>query len=197
MNGASILREMFETPHSLQRVKLANIRLVPATINHLDLEDISGAELARELKVAPPPSWPPEYNGAETRQWVRDELRAHPDASAWYSSYVIALVGASETLVGICGFKGPPDESSTVEIGYSIVPELQRRGLATGAVALLCDRAIAGGARVVTAETLPALIASQGVLLKSGFERFQTYQDAEAGEVWRYRRQAQLLRVSK
>jgi RimJ/RimL family protein N-acetyltransferase len=81
-----------------------------------------------------------------------------------------------------------------VEIGYSIVPELQRRGLATRAVALLCDRAAIGGAKVVTAETLPALIASQGVLLKSGFERFETYQDAEAGEVWRFRRQAQLLR---
>jgi ribosomal-protein-alanine N-acetyltransferase len=42
--------------------------------------------------------------------------------------------------------------------------------------------------RRVVAETLPSLIASQGVLLKTGFERFEAYQDAEAGEVWRYQR---------
>ncbi|RYD69938.1 MAG: N-acetyltransferase [Verrucomicrobiaceae bacterium] len=166
------------------------MRLVAATLQLLDLEAASVFELARELKVAPPPGWPPEYNGPETRQWVRQEMRSHPNASAWYSSYVVAFVAGSETLVGICGFKGAPDESATVEIGYSIVPEFQRRGLATGAVALICVRAASGGAKMVTAETLPTLTASQKVLLNSGFEHFETYQDAEVGEIWRYRRLA-------
>lgn len=163
------------------------VRLVPATISHLDLEEISGEDLAITLGVGSPPSWPPEYNDAATRAWVREALRAHPEDAAWYAWYVIATIDETATLAGICGFKGPPDAERAVEIGYSIVPQLRRRGLATAAVRLLCHRAFALGVTMVTAETLPSLIGSQGVLIKTGFRRFATYEDAEAGEIWRYR----------
>jgi [ribosomal protein S5]-alanine N-acetyltransferase len=163
------------------------VRLVPATVHHLDLEEVSGSGLAWELGVTSPPSWPPEYNGAETRAWVRGALRANPQDAAWYASYVVATIGDAPTLAGIAGYKGPPDAQSTVEIGYSIVPQLQRRGLATAAVQVLCKRAFASGVSGVIAVTLPSLVASQGVLRKTGFRRFEIFEDPDAGEIWRYR----------
>jgi [ribosomal protein S5]-alanine N-acetyltransferase len=163
------------------------VRLVPATVHHLDLEEISGADLARELGVASPPSWPPEYNGPETRAWVRNALRASPQDGAWYAFYVLATTDDAETLAGTAGFKGPPNAAGDVEIGYSIVPELRRRGLATAAVRLLCEQAFASGVSRVIADTLPTLVASQGVLSKSGFRRFETFEDPDEGEIWRYR----------
>jgi RimJ/RimL family protein N-acetyltransferase len=163
------------------------IRLVPATLHQLELEEISGSELAGELGVASPPSWPPEYNGPETRAWIRDALRASPQDAAWYAWYVVATNDGAPTLAGISGFKGPPSADGTVEIGYSIVPELRRRGLATIAVQLLCERAFASGASKVVAETLPSLVASQGVLIKTGFRRFEILEDPAVGVIWRYR----------
>jgi ribosomal-protein-alanine N-acetyltransferase len=163
------------------------VRLIPATPILLDLEEISGEEAAKALGVKSPPSWPPEFNGPETRQWIREQLQAQP-GSTWYSWYVVARIDGEETLAGICGFKGPPDATATVEIGYSIVPELQRMGHATMAVRQLCQLALSAGVRRVLAETLPVLAGSQGVLVKAGFERFETYVDPEAGEVWRYQR---------
>jgi len=166
----------------------AHVRLVQTTIRHLDLEDISGAELARELDVASPPSWPPEYNGPETRAWIRDALVAHPHAAAWYASYVVAAIDDVPILAGTCGFKGPPDNAGVVEIGYSIIPELQRRGIGTAAIHLLCQRGFASGASGIVAETLPSLIASQRVLSKSGFRRVEVIRGgAGVDEIWRYR----------
>ena len=163
------------------------VRLVPTTVHHLDLEEISGGELAHALGVASPPNWPPEYNDTSTRAWIREALRANPQDGAWYSWYVVATVEDVDTLAGISGFKGPPGSDGTVEIGYSIVTALRRRGLATAAVQLLCAQAFAAGASAVIAETLPDLVASQGVLAKTGFGRVEIRQDPEAGEIWRYR----------
>lgn len=47
---------------------------------------------------------------------------------------------------------------------FSVVPELQRRGLASAAVALLCKSALSRGAKAVVADTLPELVPSQRVL---------------------------------
>lgn len=165
----------------------SGVRLVPATVDYLNLEEISGSALASALAVANPPSWPPEENGPEIREWFRRELRAAPENAEWYAWYVIGMVDGVETLAGTCGYKGPPNGDGMVEIGYSIVPELRRRGFAAAAVRLLCEQARRRGVSIVLADTLPALVASQGVLIKTGFRRIGNVQDPDEGEVWRYR----------
>jgi RimJ/RimL family protein N-acetyltransferase len=67
------------------------------------------------------------------------------------------------------GYKGPP-VSGVVEIGYSVVPSWQRRGLATEACRRLIESAWERGASAVTAHTFAHLAASLGVLRKLGFE---------------------------
>jgi len=86
--------------------------------------------------------------------------------------YFVVLVAQerSRTLVGSGGYKGPPSSEGTVEIGYGIVSDHQRRGYALEAVRGLLTRAFAlPQVQRVIAETLPELGPSIGVLRKSGF----------------------------
>ncbi len=163
------------------------VRLVPTTIDLLAHEDVSGAALATALRVAPPASWPPPFNGPETRDWMRRHLLADTRNASWFGWYIIAEIEGVTTLVGGAGYKGPPDGNGEVEIGYAVVPQYHRRGLASAAVRLLCRRAFAEGATAVLAETLPTLAASQGLLRSTGFTKVAERIDPDEGEVWRYR----------
>ncbi len=73
-----------------------------------------------------------------------------------------------EMLVGTVGYKGPPRDG-VVEIGYSVVPSWQRRGLATEACRALIESAWERGADVILAHTLDHLKPSIAVLCKLGF----------------------------
>ena len=63
-----------------------------------------------------------------------------------------------------------PSEDGTVEIGYGVVAEHQRRGYATETVrAFLAHAFVSPKVRRVIAETYPHLAPSIGVLEKCGF----------------------------
>jgi RimJ/RimL family protein N-acetyltransferase len=159
------------------------ISIIAASFDSLDAEDAGGAELARLLGVEAPPSWPPQFNGPETRDWIRGLMRRHPDEPGYASWYLIA----NGELVGAIGYKGPPDADGMVEIGYAVVDERHRRGYASAGVELITKRALADPrVRTIAAETLPDGVASQGVLLKAGFARTGSRIDPDDGEVWRY-----------
>lgn len=161
---------------------MTNISLIPATLALLDAEDGSVSDLCAKIGAQEPPSWPPEHHGPETREWLRGSLRQHPEETAFVSYYILA----DGCLAGICGFKGPPN-ADQVEIGYSVVPELHRRGIASAAVLALLDIA-RRDARVarVRGETLPSLVGSIAVLLRTGFQLVGQRTEPEIGEVVTY-----------
>ena len=73
-------------------------------------------------------------------------------------------------VIGLGGFKGRPDAAGTVELGYSVLDEFQRRGYGTEAAAALCAWAFSHPEiRCVTAETFPHLTGSISVLKKNQF----------------------------
>lgn len=92
-----------------------------------------------------------------------------PAAAGWWLHYIVLTDASRPTLVGAAGYKGPPSDG-VVEIGYTIVPSWQRRGLATEASRALVEAAWQRGATVILAHTLPQLEPSIGVLRKLGFE---------------------------
>lgn len=162
------------------------VRLVAATAATLDAEDISAQAIADLLGVPVPAAWPPEHNDAGTRSWVRQQLAAYPADAAWYSWYIIAR--EAPALVGTGGYKGPPGPGGEVEIGYSVLPAFQRRGLGTEACRLLSAHAFADPrASAIIAHTLPSLIPSQRLLGKLGFVKVAEMDDPDDGRVWRYR----------
>jgi RimJ/RimL family protein N-acetyltransferase len=159
------------------------VSIVSASIELIEAEERARAELVALLGAKEAPGWPPEFNGPEYRDWQRRLLAAHPDAPGWAGWYVLG----EDELVGTAGYKGPPKEDGTVEIGYSIVAGRRRRGFATAAVRLLMRRAFADP-RVteIVGETLPLAAASQGVLRACGFSPSSSRIDPEDGEVERF-----------
>ena len=145
----------------------SSLPLIRAELADLgELERLLGAEIARP--------WPPPLNDEQSQRWILAKLEADPEVGPWTLWYVHLKRGPGERplVIGNAGFKGPPTEDGTVEIGYSIVEAQQRKGLGTEVAAALVARAFRD-ARVkrVVAETFPVLVASIRVLEKNGFRR--------------------------
>lgn len=121
------------------------IRLVSASPELLGAEDISGDRLAGLLGVLAPPSWPPMFNDAETRIWVRNALHDDPDAEGWNSWYIVADAGEGLMLAGIFGYKGAPDLHEQVEVGYSVVPDFSAAGWLVHGRPAMRDRVVERG----------------------------------------------------
>ena len=159
------------------------VQIIACTLETLDAEEEGGPALARALNATDPVSWPPEHNDASTRDWMRSLIRDHPNQPGWGFWYILA----DGRPVGIAGYKGPPNDSGCVEIGYSVVEADQRQGYAGRAVAMLIARAFGDPlVTLIAAETLPALIASQRVLTRKGFVLTGSSFDAEVGEIMRF-----------
>lgn len=166
------------------------LHYVPATVE-LTEADLAGPEaLGAALGVSVPPEWPPELYSRPALMAVLGQLadRAEHGWSTWY----LVERDGDERLVGVCGFKGRPDASGSVEISYSILPSFRNAGYASEAVERLTRWALGhAGVQQVTAETLPHLRQSIRVLEKNGFQR--AGQGSEYGVI-RYALQRATLR---
>jgi RimJ/RimL family protein N-acetyltransferase len=143
------------------------LRLVPATPDLIAGELKSAERLAEMFGAILPSDWPPEHHDTETLEFWRQQL-CQPGAAEWWLYYVLLRSEKRWTLVGTVGYKGPPVDG-VVEIGYSVVPSWQRRGVATEACRALIEAAWRRGAHVVVAHTLAHLQPSIDVLHKLGF----------------------------
>ena len=168
-------------------IQTERLDLIPATVEALDAEPaIVGHhdQMRVVLDVEVPVEWPPDLLDRGAIEWTRERLREDevadggkvrsgrdgPNAGWWLHYIVLRRADEPDVLIGSCGYKGPPSEDGTVEIGYGILTEFRRRGYATEASRGLVDNAFEHDAvRRVIAETLPELTPSKGVLDKLGF----------------------------
>lgn len=151
-----------------EAIETPRLRLIPATPAMVDAELESAQALAQSLGAELPGDWPPEHHDTPTMQFTRDAL-ARPGAAGWWLHYVVLTDAEPAVLAGTMGYKGPPS-GGVVEIGYSVVPSLQRRGIAAEGCRALIETAWDRSADAVIAHTLPHLEPSIGVLRKLGFE---------------------------
>lgn len=99
---------------------------------------------------------------------VAEEDAAH---FLWYSFWLL-IRKEGRVAVGSAVFKGPPDATGTVEIGYGLGKAFEKKGFMTEAVGAICAWALRQeGVLHVTAETERAGFASQAVLKRCGFEK--------------------------
>ena len=145
------------------------LTLVPASTAQLqaELSDRSDLELALSARI--PDSWPPLYFDEDALRYSLRAIETNPGTERWWFHYFILRAAEGDTLIGAGGYKGPPSDGF-VEIGYSVVPDYQRRGFASEAASGLVAHAFShAGIECVRAETLPELVGSIGVLRKCGF----------------------------
>jgi ribosomal-protein-alanine N-acetyltransferase len=152
-------------------IRTERLELIPATTNLVSAALEGPAPLGSGLHARVPATWPPEFLDRPALEFTRDRLAEAPGDGSWWMYFLVLPTADERVLVGTAGYKGPPTPDGTVEVGYGIVTEHQRRGYASEAVRGLVARAFAApGVRRVIAETLPELTPSIGVLRKCGFE---------------------------
>jgi len=151
-------------------IRTERLEIVPAT-PALTRAALAGPEaLADALGAAVPPTWPPEYLDDPALYFTLDRLDEGVEQHGWWLHFVVLPEDHGRTLIGSAGYRGPPSPDGTVEVGYGIVGDRQRRGYASEATRGLVARAFAlPSVKRVIAETLPELIPSIGVLEKCGF----------------------------
>ncbi len=170
----------FTSGSSLRLIQSPRLNLIAATTELIKTGIAGRGQLAEALGVSVPESWPPDLYGPRAMQYSLMQL--DDAAEQCWSFWYLVSSGDPGELVGICGFKGRPDVSGSVEISYSILSCFQCMGYATEAVYRLVGWAFSHhNVNEVCAETLPHLRQSIRVLEKNGFEF--TGPGSEAGVV--------------
>lgn len=150
------------------RLRTARLELIAATLPLIEAE-MAGPEHLGELLRADVGTWPPPLNDENSLCWTFQKLQAKPEAAGFFSWYVVLVHGEMRRLVGITGVTGPPDQAGTIEVGYSVVEEFQKKGIGTEATHALIQWVFEHPAvQLVTAQTFPELGPSIKVMERCG-----------------------------
>ena len=153
-------------------IETARLDLIPATSETTRAALIGRQALAQALALQVSESWPPDLLDDSALVYMRDKLELGPEHAGWWLHFMVLRDGpGGGVVIGTAGYKGPPDPGDgTVEIGYSVVRDFQRRVFATETSRALVSWVFElPEVRRVIAETLPGLMPSIGVLRKCGF----------------------------
>lgn len=151
-------------------VETSRLRLVPQTRDDLRAL-VEGMEPHETAELSP--------------VWLA-LLDGSAPADPWIHGFAL-IHRASGSVIGRCGFKGPPDADGVVELAYGVAPAHQGNGYATEAAEALAAYAFGDSqVRLVRAHTLPEPNASGRVLTKCGFRRVGEVVHPEDGLVWRW-----------
>ena len=164
-------------------IKTNNLQLLICERSHVKALLHNRSELAAILQVNIPDSWP---NFPEAFALPADDFHDSSLLPSDWNGYFF-IYPKDRVLVGNGGFKGQPDDSGIVEIGYEIASEYWNHGFATEAAQGMIDYAFAHEqVRTVIAHTLAYVNASNKVLQKVGMQFVAEVDDAEEGKIWRW-----------
>jgi RimJ/RimL family protein N-acetyltransferase len=151
-------------------IQTENLRLVLQTPEET-LASIEAMSPAEKAEVSP--------------DWLA-RVRAATKGDPWALGFAV-VQRANASVIGNCGYKGPPDPDGVVEISYGINPDHRGKGYATEAAEGLVTYAFRDSrVHVVRAHTFEKANASTRVLTKCGFRFIGEVIDPEDGLVWRW-----------
>ena len=164
-------------------IETANLQLIPCELAYLEAIMRDKKELEQILGVTVPDNFP---QMPESLDYVHKALLADPSSPEW--GYHLFVHTKDRAIIGEGGYKGRPDAEGMVEIGYAIIPEYRRRGLASEAARGLTDCAFSHAeVTVVQAHTLKDGTASINVLKKLGMKLVGNAEDPDEGEVFQWK----------
>ncbi len=154
---------MIETPR---------LTIIPLTLDQLRLHIANKYELEQTLglKKGSRQAWEPVLS---IITYFTIPRLQDPTLDPLYHTMWLAIDREKKQFVAEAKFKGEPDETGTIEIGYGTYPGLHRQGYMTEMVGGMVNwaRQQPGVLRVV-ADTETENVASQKVLEKNGFYLF-------------------------
>jgi RimJ/RimL family protein N-acetyltransferase len=156
-------------------VQIRFVQLTPETLSALIAGDLSAARRAAGIALT-------DYMVSESWLWrIRlRQITEDPASAEWIAR--AALAEPDGVVVGHGGFHGPPDETGTVEVAYSVDPAHRRRGYAKAMLAALLERADADPrVRAVRASIRPDNVGSLATLAGFGFRKVGEQWDPEDG----------------
>ena len=149
------------------------MELISSSAAHIRIELETPHLLAEKLNASVSNHWPSgEYDQDAMEFFLSCFENGGEEAQGWYGWYAINIepVSGARSLVGSGGYFGPPDSDGLIEIGYSVLPEWQRRGYATEIVnALVAHASSFAATKHIIAHTIAENEASKRVLIASGF----------------------------
>lgn len=138
--------------------------------------------LARVMGVNVPKKWT-EFRDTLGPSFLR--WKANPALRDWWTHLIVYK--PDNMLIGVCGYKGEPNEAGEVEIGYEIRITHRQRGLGTEVARALVAHAFSTGlVTTVVAHTLAEDNPSVKILEKIGFEKCKEINDSDEGLIWRW-----------
>jgi len=163
-------------------LKSDRLLLLSCNLEHLEWLETNPSKLEQYLGISIPNHWT-EF--PEVIPYSYNALKLDPSLAGWW--IYLFIHAADKILIGFGGFKGKPDDSGMVEIGYEIIPAYRNQGLATETALKLIDHAFAYPfVKVVQAHTLAVPNASTRVLEKVGMKQVEAFHDPEDGDLWRW-----------
>lgn len=171
---------------NVESVFTERLELRPASVEELNAlvsGDRSALEAVLGAAVPEPLEAPPETG--DVIEWFRDATANDPGIRPWFFRWVIDR--HERKLVGSVGFAGRPDPAGTVLLGYSVYPDLERRGYASEAAAGVVKWALAQPeVHRVQATIRPGHTASQRVAANAGLQHVGELETEEEGvaELW-------------
>jgi len=164
-------RESSQTVRS-PRARTKRLELIAGTSGLVRAQISNRERFARLLEARVPRAREQEPDHQETMKNVAQALEKRPEQVGWWCWYFVLhnRVTGHRVLIGNGGFKGPPADDGTVEIGYSLLQPYRNRGYTAEAVKALVSWAFQHPqvTRVI-AEAQLGNTASIRVLQKAGF----------------------------
>jgi len=164
-------------------LQTSRLILEPCSFEHLELLSRDEAEFSRRFGYGVAPGY---LEFPDSLVYSLKVLEDNPEPGPWLAPYLI-VHREDGAVIGMGGYKSPPDDHGVIEIGYGIAPAYRGRGLATEFVRALVPNAFRyDEVKVVRAHTLPQFNASNKVLLNCGFRKNGDVLDPIDGKVWRW-----------
>jgi RimJ/RimL family protein N-acetyltransferase len=155
----------------------SRLTLRPLTLPELRLHIADGYRLEQALHLRTGPRVVTEPLLSIIRAYTIPRL-LDPRFDPLYHTIWVAIDEERQQIVAEAKFKGEPDETGTVEIGYGTYPARQRQGYMTEMVAGLVEWVLQQPDVLrVTADTNVENVASQRVLEKNGFHLFDRFEN--------------------
>ena len=152
------------------------VGIPPAAMQALVAGDVERASRLTGIRLS-------KYLASDDCTWlwrIRLEQAARDPASSYWVAR--AAVAEDGRVVGHAGFHGPPDETGTVEVGYTVDPAFRRRGYARAMVrALLAWASDEVSVTRVRASISPDNEASLATIRGFGFGRTGEQWDEDDG----------------